>query len=217
MTKRLEWCARLVAIILLGLPLAAAAQPVGITTELPYVEIRHQGQVIRIERATDDFGELDPAYALTSRPCPPFCIQPMRVAEGVETIGELELIGYLQQAGAGDPVLIIDSRDGDWPKRSGMIPSAISIPWQQLHPEHSDTRKIAEILELQFGAAQTGALWNFENSKTLVFYCNGFWCGQSPTNIKQLLAIGYPARKIKWYRGGIQDWKILGLTTVPAP
>jgi len=39
------------------------------------------------------------------------------------------------------------------------------------------------------------------------------WCGQSPTNIKDLLALGYPAHKIKWYRGGMQDWEILGLNT----
>jgi hypothetical protein len=29
-----------------------------------------------------------------------------------------------------------------------------------------------------------------------------------------LLALGYPAHKIKWYRGGMQSWKSLGLTTV---
>ena len=74
---------------------------------------------------------------------------------------------------------------------------------------------IADILTLQFGAARTGLLWNFENARTLVFYCNGVWCGQSPTNIKQLLALGYPAHKLKWYRGGMQSWKSLGLTTVP--
>jgi rhodanese-related sulfurtransferase len=68
---------------------------------------------------------------------------------------------------------------------------------------------------LQFGASRTGLLWNFENAETLVFYCNGPWCGQSPTNIRQLLALGYPAHKLKWYRGGMQEWKSLGLTTVP--
>jgi ribosome-associated protein len=47
-----------------------------------------------------------------------------------------------------------------------------------------------------------------------VLYCNGIWCGQSPTNIRQLLSLGYPAHKLKWYRGGMQSWKALGLTTV---
>lgn len=39
-------------------------------------------------------------------------------------------------------------------------------------------------------------------------------CGQSPTNIKALLKIGYPAHKLPWYRGGMQDWENLGLTAV---
>jgi hypothetical protein len=30
-----------------------------------------------------------------------------------------------------------------------------------------------------------------------------------------LLKFGYPPHKLKWYRGGMQDWEILGLTTVP--
>jgi rhodanese-related sulfurtransferase len=37
---------------------------------------------------------------------------------------------------------------------------------------------------------------------------------RSPTTIKGLLKIGYPAHKILWYRGGMQDWKSLGLTTL---
>ena len=51
-------------------------------------------------------------------------------------------------------------------------------------------------------------------AKTLVMFCNGMWCGQSPANIRTLLRFGYPADKLKWYRGGMQDWEILGLTTV---
>ena len=45
-------------------------------------------------------------------------------------------------------------------------------------------------------------------------HCNGLRCGQLPTNIRQLLALGYPAHELKWYRGGMQSWKTLGLTTV---
>ena len=109
---------------------------------------------------------------------------------------------------------MIDSRDGDWPLRSGVIPGAVLLPWQELHPAHTELEKIAETLIFRFGAARHGGLWNFEHARTLVLYCNGPWCGQSPTNIRQLLALGYPAHKLKWYRGGMQDWKMLGLTTV---
>ncbi len=192
----------------------ADERPVNITHSVSSVEVRHQGGTVQIERNPDTENMLDPDYSLTSRPCPPFCIQPMNLAPGVETIGELEMLDYLKKAGHDPRLLVIDSRDGDWPLRSGIIPGAVVLPWQELHPAHSDTDKIADILIFRFGAVRQGGLWNFENARTLVMYCNGPWCGQSPTNIKQLLALGYPAHKLKWYRGGMQDWKMLGLTTV---
>ncbi len=200
-------------LVLFGLPPALANEKtVNITAAVKTVEVLHQGRKVSIERNPDPDNMVDPDYSLTSRPCPPYCIQPMQIAPGVETIGELELIDYLKKV--GKDFMVIDSRDGDWPLRAGVIPGAVVIPWQELHPAHSDTEKIAETLVLRFGAARQGSLWNFENAKTLVLYCNGPWCGQAPTNIKQLLAMGYPAHKLKWYRGGMQDWKILGLSTV---
>ncbi len=194
----------------------AADQPVGITGQQPYMDVMHEGKLVRIQREQDNFNQIDPDFAMTSRPCPPYCIQPMHLAPGVETVGELEVLDYLQRiTRRDDSVLVIDSREADWLIRSGIIPAAIHLPWDRLHPNHAKPDAIAEILELDFGASRSGALWNFENAKTLVFYCNGPWCGQSPTNIKQLLALGYPAHKLKWYRGGMQVWKSLGLTTAP--
>ena len=199
-----------------SLQASEAPKPVNITRDLPRIEVMHLGKKVAIERNPDLDNMVDPDYSLTSRPCPPYCIQPMLIAPGVETLGELEVLQYLERARSDNSILLIDSRDGDWPLRSGVIPGAILIPWTELHPSHNDPEKIADILGLRFGAIRSGGLWNFENARTLIFYCNGPWCGQSPTNIKQLLAYGYPAHQIKWYRGGMQDWKILGLTTVPA-
>jgi rhodanese-related sulfurtransferase len=194
---------------------SSGAEPaVGITAELMHVDVAHAGKTVRIAREQDSFGQIDPDFAMTSRPCPPYCIQPMRIAPGVETVGELELLDHLKRAANGD-VLVIDSREPDWLVRSGVIPGAVHLPWERLHPRHADAAAIADILQLQFGASLSGQLWNFENAKTLVFYCNGIWCGQSPTSIRQLLALGYPAHKLKWYRGGMQAWKSLGLTTAP--
>jgi len=192
----------------------ASDTSVNIAHDLARVEVMHQGARVSIERNPDTENMLDPDFSLTSRPCPPFCVQPMLLGPGVETIGELELLDYLRQVGANSQILVLDSRDGDWARRSGLIPGAIMLPWQELHPAHTDLEKIADTLVFRFGAARQGSLWNFENAKTLVFYCNGPWCGQSPTNIRQLLALGYPAHKLKWYRGGMQDWKMLGLTTI---
>jgi rhodanese-related sulfurtransferase len=95
-----------------------------------------------------------------------------------------------------------------------MIPGATNLPWTNLYNKTASEEDISDILQFQFNAILTGKLWNFENVKTLVFYCNGPWCGQSPTNIHALLSIGYPASRIKWYRGGMQSWKMFGLTTV---
>ena len=188
---------------------------VNITADLPMVQVLHHGKPVTILRNPDTFNMIDPDYALTSRPCPPFCVQPMQLAPGVETLGELELLDYLKQVGKSSGVLVIDSRDGTWPERSGVIPGSVSLPWQKLHPAHTSAQEIADTLQFRFGAVRVEGLWNFTSARTLVFYCNGPWCGQSPTNIRQLLALGYPPHKLKWYRGGIQEWKALGLTTVP--
>jgi len=212
--KQLIIAASLALFGMFAQPLPASEKPVNITQAVKAVEVLHQGRKVQIERNPDTENMLDPDYSLTSRPCPPYCIQPMQLAPGVETIGELELLEYLKRLGKDAGVMVIDSRDGDWPLRSGIIPGAVVMPWQELHPAHTDAEKIAETLVFRFGAARHGSLWNFENAKTLVMYCNGPWCGQSPTNIKQLLAMGYPAHKLKWYRGGMQDWKMLGLSTV---
>ncbi len=208
-------CAVLAGVMGLACVAASASdKAVNITQAVKSVEVIHNGKTVVIERNPDTDNMLDPDYSLTSRPCPPYCIQPIKLAPGVETIGELEMLEYLKRVGKDPNVLVIDSRDSDWPLRSGVIPGAIVLPWEELHPGYADQEQIADTLVFKFGAARQGILWNFENAKTLVLYCNGPWCGQSPTNIKQLLAMGYPASKLKWYRGGIQDWKMLGLTTV---
>jgi rhodanese-related sulfurtransferase len=190
------------------------AEPVGITSELAFVEVKHNGKAVRIERNQDNKNTVKADYALTSRPCPPFCIRPIVLAPGIETIGELEMLDYLVAAGkAASGILVIDSRTPDWVAK-GTIPGSVNIPWTKLKEDTSDPLTIAEILTDQFGAVFTDDLWDFSNVKTLVMFCNGMWCGQSPRNIMTLLKFGYPAHKIKWYRGGMQDWEVLGLTTI---
>jgi len=200
---------------LFGLPIPGLSLDVKITPTLESVEVIHNGKRITIQRNQNTDNHINPSYSKTSRHCPPFCIQPAKIAPGVETIGELEVLEYLKRIAAGDEtVLVIDSRTPDW-VANGTIPGSINIPWTQLKPgAGADPFKIAEILENRFGASSVEGLWDFSNAKTLVLFCNGMWCGQSPTNIKTLLRFGYPAHKLKWYRGGMQDWEILGLTVV---
>ena len=199
---------------MLAMPMAASALDVNITADQPSVDVMHGGKKVTIMRNQDPNRTINPDFAKTSRKCPPFCVQPGELAPGVETIGELETIQYLKKMSDGDKsILVIDSRTPDWVEK-GTIPGAVNIPWDQLNIGHSDPITVQEILEKQFGVRNQDGFNMFDNAKTVVMFCNGPWCGQSPTNIRGLLKIGYPAHKIKWYRGGMQDWEALGLTTV---
>jgi rhodanese-related sulfurtransferase len=209
---------RLTLLLLISLGGAAAAETaelaVKITPQLEGIDVEHAGQPVRIQRQQDQTNTISPAFQRTSRRCPPFCIQPAQLPNGVETIGELEMLDYLRRAAAGDDsILIVDSRGPDWLKR-GTIPGSVNIHYKRLSLRSADEADVADILENQFGATRTQEFWNFRNAKTLVMFCNGPWCGQSPTNIRGLMRLGYPAHKLKWYRGGMQAWEILGLTTV---
>ena len=193
----------------------AADLKVKITPDIASVTVKHNGKDVTIQREQKKDATVIPAFAKTTRPCPPFCIQPAVLAPGVETIAEVEVLDYLKRMNGGDDsILVIDSRTPDWVKR-GTIPGAINIPWTTLNISKSDPFTIVDTLEKHFNVKAQEDLYDFSKAKTLVMFCNGMWCGQSPNNIKSLLKIGYPPHKIKWYRGGMQDWAILGLTTVP--
>jgi len=205
--------------ISMSLPMAAPGLAgeklaVNIARGMGSVEVIHNGKKTTIMRNQDQKNTVIPAFAKTSRKCPPFCIQPSRLAPGVETIGELEVIDYLVKMSAGDDsILVIDSRTPDWAKQ-GTIPGAVNIPWTALNPARgADPISIGEIMTGQFGVKDLEGLWDYSGARTLVLFCNGMWCGQSPSNIRTLLKFGYPAHKLKWYRGGMQDWEILGLST----
>ncbi|MDH3281382.1 MAG: rhodanese-like domain-containing protein [Gammaproteobacteria bacterium] len=221
------------AVVVTGIAVAPGAgaedKPVGITQDawvkdkvegdikdgvVMGVPIKHGKETVIIQRNQDNKATVNPAFAKTSRPCPPFCIQPAQLAPGVDTIGEVELISYAKRMSDGDKtIVLIDSRTPDWVAK-GTIPGAINVPWTKLNPAKGATPiDIAEIMQGTFNVTESEGLFNFSEAKTAVMFCNGMWCGQSPNNIQNLLKYGYPAHKIKWYRGGMQDWEILGLTT----
>jgi len=200
------------SLVLHGARLQAAE--VNITSEIESVTVRHGESDVVIMRNQNQKNTVNPAFAKTSRKCPPFCIQPAILAPGVETVAELEMLAYLKRMSEGDDsIVVVDSRTPAWVAK-GTIPGAINIPWTSLDPaKGADPISIGEILEERFNARNLEGLWDFRNARVLVMFCNGMWCGQSPNNIKNLLGFGYPADKIKWYRGGMQNWEILGLTT----
>ncbi len=110
-------------------------------------------------------------------------IQPIKIAENVRTVDELEVHKFQEN---GLPV--IDSRTSDFYEVS-TISGAKNIPHNEI-------------------AERMGEL---DRNKPTVFFCNGPQCPQSPSAIRNLLSAGYPPEKILYYRGGMHDWVTLGL------
>ncbi len=210
---------------------ASHGKPVNITPKLASVTVMHNGKETKIMRVQDNANTVNPAFAKTSRPCPPFCIQPMSLGKGIQTIGEVEVINYAEKMSDGDKsIMLVDSRTPDWVGR-GTIPGAVNVSWVELTPSKGATTEgIIKVMTGQFGVklangkdevdvdeaianGTTSAVFDYSGAKTLVMFCNGMWCGQSPASIAALRKFGYPADKIKYYRGGMQDWEILGLST----
>ena len=196
----------------LSVPAQESALDVNISADLASVDVMHQGRKVTIMRNQNKSNVVNPDFAITSRACPPFCIQPSELAPGVKTIGELEVLNFLRKICDGDAsVMVIDSRTSEWVDK-GIIPGTVNIPWNTLDIDKSDSTVVQDILENQLGAKENADVWSFDNVKTLVMFCNGSWCGQSTTMINVLLNMGYPAHKLLWYRGGMQDWEGLGMT-----
>lgn len=194
---------------------APFAAEVNITAEIESVIVKHGENQVLIQRNQKSNNTINPAFAKTSRLCPPFCIQPASLESGVETIAELEVLDYLKQlSGGDDSILIVDSRSADWVAK-GTIPGAINIPWSRLDStQGANSISIGEVLQERLQATNLGGLWDFSTAQTLVIFCNGPWSSESSSSISNLLKYGYPAHKIKWYRGGMQSWESLSLTTV---
>ena len=121
--------------LILTLPVSVqAGKPVGITADIMAVSVNHNGAATDITRTQDNANTVNPAFGKTSRPCPPFCIQPATLAPGVETIAEREIIHYAKMMSDGDSsIIVVDSRTPNWVAK-GTIPSAINIPWTSLNP-----------------------------------------------------------------------------------
>jgi rhodanese-related sulfurtransferase len=186
------------AFLILATPVFA--EPVGIDADRLVVTVETPDGPVEIMREQDTDAVITGDFARTSRACPPFCIQPMTPAAGVTTIGELELLDMLEAPEA----VVIDSRTRDW-FEGGTIPGSVHIPWDQI------TDRLAELnCEPDFEG------WDCSEAVEVALFCNGPWCGQSPTAIRAMIGAGYPADKISYYRGGMQLWRLLGLTVVGA-
>jgi len=227
--------ASVIYILLLGaLPFSSALSlDVKITGTLSSVETTHNGELVKIQRIQDQNHVLTGGYTKTSRKCPPFCVQPIHVAPGVTTVGEIELLNFVKNKLNNGTGVLVDARTPSWFKK-GTIPGSINIPFTTFGKKSSTLVKTAGLAKLGvtlrdesnqgsfmdqmisiFSSASNGeemTQWDYSGAKEVLLWCNGMWCGQSPRAIKGLLSLGYPASKIYYYRGGMQAWQSLGLT-----
>jgi rhodanese-related sulfurtransferase len=209
MTSKLSLTLKLLSLSLLFL--SAHAIEVNIKEGLPYVDVDINGESVRIERIQDTSHKLKNSYTKTSRPAPPFSIQPFQPIKGIETVSELDVIDFISNEVSDNTGLLMDARMPKW-YNIGTIPGAINIPFSMLSTTENNPF-VAQIFEI-FGAENKDGKWDFSEAQTLLVFDNGPWCQQGVRAMKNLIKHGYPKSKIKYYRGGIQYWQILGLTTI---
>jgi rhodanese-related sulfurtransferase len=199
----------LMAFSLLFSPLHALE--VNILKDLPYVDVDVDGKSVRIQRIQDTKHKLTNSYSKTSRPAPPFSIQPFQPIKGVETVSELDVIDFLKNQVAHNKGVLLDARMPKWNK-SGTIPGSTNIPFSILASK-SNSDYIEKIFSL-LSIKKTNNSWDFTNAHKLLIFDNGPWCQQGVRAMQNLIKLGYPKSKMLYYRGVIQYWQILGLSTI---
>ena len=143
-------------------------------------------------------------------------VQPIEIP-GIKTVAELEVLDFLERSSyEPDKFTLVDGRRAEW-YFDGTIPSAVNIPYTEVRYDSDlpeDFEKLIKTFNIKVIGDIEDSKFDFSEAKTAIVFCNGNWCVQSVVAIKELLKLGYPKEKLMWYRGGIQDWNILGFTTI---
>lgn len=199
-------CAALIA----SSVLPALAQDVRITTFKSDSTFSLNGQTFTVSRNPDITATLQGEFARTSRACPPNCLQPLVAADGVTTLGELELLVFLEDRVTAGTALVLDARAPE-SFAANHIPGAVNVPASTLGPDNRFRTDILLALGAVTGAGDT---LDFTNAMDLTFYSGGIWSPDATTAINHLLLAGYPSNKLFYYRGGMQAWLHVGLTAI---
>lgn len=172
------------------------ASAVCIASDVTALEVRSPDGPLKISRIADPEHRLSMEWSRTSRPAPPAVLQPLVPVPGVVPLGELELIDALQS----EDVVVADGRKPDQYAKY-TIPGAINLPF-------TDTDAALDAL----GCRRLDNGWDCSAALTVAMFCNGVWCGQSPIAIRKMIAAGFPAERILYYRNGMQGWLLQGLS-----
>ncbi len=136
-------------------------------------------------------------------------VQPMQLDPAIETVGELEVLAFIKKAQKfPQSYIVVDARKRAW-YRYMTLPTAVNIPYNEIAYDADfpqEHQRLCTLLNID----KSGDRYNFDNAKTVLLFCNGAWCAQSSKAIHTLVELGYPKEKLLWYRGGMQDWLLMG-------
>ena len=164
--------------------------------ELARVIVDTPKGTVPVERFPDRAAAFDPRRFKLDQGCPPYCIQPHTLADGVTTVGELETLRFLGEKQG----LAVDTRlKGRY--RLGTIPGAVNIYFREL-PKRLD----------EFGCKKDDIVWDCSAAHRVLLFCDGPLCNEAAETVRRIRHAGFPAEKILYYRGGMQTWTLLGLT-----
>jgi len=171
-----------------------------ISEQLMSVKVLHETKEILIEREVLNHQET----------CPPFCIQPMHI-ENVLTVGELEVLSFIEKLKEKKARLLIDVRESAFYVQ-GSIPGSINLPFSMLKAKSKYQEEVLKLLGATGIKKSSSLKWSFKDAQSLLIFGNSITSDEASNAIKELLKLGYPSSKLLYYRAGLTSWKGLGLS-----
>lgn len=192
------------AITLFLLASSAAAQEQAGAVKASFI---FNGERVLIGRGNPDAARFAMRFASVQDECDRPCIAPLQVAEGVQSLDESQVLDFLTTQVAGNIGLMVDARRPE-ERAVGFIPGSVNLPHSTVAEGNSFRDDILKAL----GAREFDGLYNFADARQLLVYDNGPASNDAGLLVANLLAAGYPAELIRYYRGGMQVWAVLGLS-----
>jgi rhodanese-related sulfurtransferase len=183
---------------------AAAAQDQSPTIQAEFI---FNGQQVSITRDAAQAPALVDRVSQNATSCAESCLAPAQAAPVIDTWGEREVLDFLLDAVSTNTGLLVDARMPET-RTSGHIPGSVSLPYETLEPSNGFRTDILVAL----GAQTTATGLDFAPARRLVIYDAGPTQDDAGTLVRHLLDAGYPAEKIRYYRGGMLMWAALGLS-----
>lgn len=171
------------------------------------VHLLFDGHEISIGPSFPKASEYAAKFAAIEPSCDPYCVVPQQVADGIKTVDEHGVLGFLVSAVGRSEGLLVDARMPS-DRSLGFIPGSVSLPHETVEKDNEFRVEILKAL----GARTFEGVFNFADAQQLVVFDNGPTQNDAGILISHLLAAGYPAEQIRYYRGGMQVWSVLGLT-----